>query len=244
MSGGAQMDGKDYAFDLHRLFLGEHPPTYIFEILLRVFLVYGVTLLFLRWAGKRTLAELTFFDFAIIIALGSAVGDGMIFDDVPLVHSFVVVAAVMLLERLVAMLTEKNKSLEAIIEGVATLVVEDGVIVTKNLHQETISLDELFERLRQHGIHQLGQISVAYLETSGKVSVITANQPRPGLSVLPEGKRLCDEVTQQDKCCCSVCGFLTDSSANQTNSCPHCQEECQWKPATLPQPDKNTTEID
>jgi uncharacterized membrane protein YcaP (DUF421 family) len=238
------MDKKDYAFDLHRLFLGEHPPTYIFEILLRVFLVYSVTLLFLRWAGKRTLAELTFFDFAIIIALGSAVGDGMIFDDVPLVHSFVVVAAVMLLERLVAIMTEKNKSLEAIIEGVATLVVEDGVVITKNLHEESISRDELFERLRQHGIHQLGQVSVAYLETSGKVSVITATHPRPGLSVLPEGKRLCDEDTQQDKCCCSNCGFLAENSADKNSRCPHCQEECQWKPATLPQPYEKTTEID
>lgn len=234
------MDGKDYAFDLHRLFLGDHPPTYIFEILLRVLLVYSVTLLFLRWAGKRTLAELTFFDFAIIIALGSAVGDGMIFDDVPLVHSFVVVAAVMLLERLVAMLTEKNKSLEAIIEGVATLVVDDGVVVTKNLHQETISRDELFERLRQHGIHQLGQVSVAYLETSGKVSVITATHPRPGLSVLPKGKRLCDEVTENNHLCCSNCGYLVDGTSSNIHSCSHCQEECEWKPATLPHPDEQS----
>jgi uncharacterized membrane protein YcaP (DUF421 family) len=232
------MDKKDYAFDLHRLFLGEHPPTYIFEILLRVFLVYSVTLLFLRWAGKRTLAELTFFDFAIIIALGSAVGDGMIFDDVPLVHSFVVVAAVMLLERLVAVMTEKNKSLEEIIEGVATLVVEDGVVITKNLHEESISRDELFERLRQHGIHQLGQVSVAYLETSGKVSVITAIHPSPGLSVLPEGKRLFDDITEKNHLCCSNCGYLTDGTSTNTPTCSRCGEECEWKPATLPNPDE------
>ena len=96
------MDNQDYSFDLHRIFLGEHPLTYFIEIALRVVLVYSVTLLFLRWSGKRTMGEFTFFDFAIIIALGSAVGDGMIFDDVPLLHSFAVVACVLGLERAVA----------------------------------------------------------------------------------------------------------------------------------------------
>jgi uncharacterized membrane protein YcaP (DUF421 family) len=228
------MDAKDYAFDLHRLFIGEHPPTYVFEILLRVLLVYSVTLMFLRWAGKRTMGELSFFDFAIIIALGSAVGDGMIFDDVPLLHSFVVVASVILLERFVAKLTEKNKPLEAIIEGVSTLVVDGGVVVTDNLHRETLSRDELFEGLRQEGIHQLGQVNVAYMEPSGKLSVIRFSRPRPGLSVLPEGKRLYDEATNNHLLCCHNCGFLAEGPIDSNHSCPHCHEEAEWKSVTMP----------
>lgn len=226
------MNNQDYAFDLHRLFLGEHPPTYIFEILLRVLLVYSVTLLFLRWAGKRTLGELTFFDFAIIIALGSAVGDGMIFDDVPLLHSFVVVAAVIALERLVAKLTERNKTLENVLEGRSTLVVENGVVLTENLHRETLSRDELFESLRQHGIHQLGQVSVAYLETSGKLSVIRFSESQPGLSILPDGKRLIHDKQATEIKCCRNCGFIQTS--NSLAICPNCKQKVEWNLATLP----------
>ena len=201
------MDKQQYVFDLHRVFLGDHPLTFLFEIVLRVTLVYSITLLFLRWGGKRTMGDLTFFDFAIIIALGSAVGDGMIFGDVPLLHSFLVVACVMGLERLVAILTEKNEFLEKLIESEPTLIIENGVIRLDKLHVETLSRDELFESLRSNGIHQLGQVALAYLEPSGKVSVIKAANERPGLSVLPDGRMLLDS-NDHELLCCKNCGCL------------------------------------
>lgn len=222
------MDGQEYQFDLHRIFLGEHPFIYLIEIVLRVFLVYSVTLLFLRLGGKRTMGELTFFDFAIVIALGSAVGDGMIFHDVPLLHSFLVVACVIGLERLVAVLTERNKLLEKIVESEPTLVIENGVIQLDKLHEESISHEELFENLRNDGIHQLGQVAIAYLEPSGKISVVKTAKERPGLSVLPEGKRLCDATTVQEKCC-GNCGSL---GSHTESPCPTCGK-LDWKQATL-----------
>jgi uncharacterized membrane protein YcaP (DUF421 family) len=224
------MEKQEYAFDWHRLFLGEHPPTYLLEIVLRVLLVYTVTLLFLRWGGKRTMGELTFFDFAIIIALGSAVGDGMIFDDVPLLHSFLVVACVIGLERLVAHITEDNKTLEKMVEGEPSLLVEDGVIVKENMHGERLSKDELFEGLRREGIHHLGEVAIAYLEPSGKLSVIKFPGDRPGLSVLPQGKRLCTDERLQDVLCCKTCGYVMAKSDDQPQ-CPNCGEK-KWSKAT------------
>lgn len=222
------MDNSAYSFDLHRIFIGEHPIVFLCEIFLRVTLVYSTTLLFLRWTGKRTLGEFTFFDFAIIIALGSAVGDGMIFDDVPLLHSFAVVACVTGLERLVAMLTERNHVLEKIIESKPTLLIENGAIIIDHLHQETISRDELFESLRCDGIHHLGEIALAYLEPTGKVSVIKRTSEQPGLSILPEGRRL-GRSTDQRLLCCSTCGYLDDQ---QPPTCLACGGH-QWQPATL-----------
>ena len=223
------MDKQEYAFDWQRLFLGEHPPTFLLEIVLRVFLVYTVTLLFLRWGGKRTMGELTFFDFAIIIALGSAVGDGMIFDDVPLLHSFLVVACVMGLERLVAVLTEKNKAIEKIIESEPALIIQNGVIRLDKLHQETLSQEELFESLRYNGIHQLGQVALAYLEPSGKVSVIKSPQERPGLSVLPDGRILEETNKHGETLCCKNCGCL---AKQREELCQTCGEHV-WVDATL-----------
>lgn len=223
------MDKQEYMFDLQRLFLGEHPLTFLFEIVLRVFLVYTITLLFLRWGGKRTMGELTFFDFAIIIALGSAVGDGMIFDDVPLLHSFLVVACVMGLERLVAILTEKNKVIEKLIESEPALIIEHGVIRLDKLHEETLSQDELFESLRYNGIHQLGQVALAYLEPSGKMSVIKSNEERPGLSVLPNGRKLDRSGSDGETLCCKNCGCL---AKQREELCQTCGEH-EWVAATL-----------
>jgi uncharacterized membrane protein YcaP (DUF421 family) len=224
------MDKRQYEFDWYNLFLGEHPPTFLLEILLRVFFVYTFILLFLRIGGKRTMGELTFFDFAIIIALGSAVGDAMFFDDVPLVHSFVVVASVIGLERLVARLTEDNKKLETIVEGQPALLVENGVIVKDNMRGESLSKDELFEGLRQHGIHHLGEVAVAYLEPSGKLSVIKSAENRPGLSVLPQGKRLCTDERLADLLSCKSCGMVVEKADDPV--CPNCGEN-KWAKATF-----------
>ncbi|MDZ4657161.1 MAG: DUF421 domain-containing protein [Bythopirellula sp.] len=219
---------SDYSFDWYRLLLGEHPPIYILEIVLRVVLIYFFTLLLLRWSGKRTIGEITFFDFAIIIALGTAVGDGMIYDDTPLIHSFIVIFGVLALQRFMAKLTEKNELLENLIEGKSTLIVENGVIRLDKLHEESLSQEELFESLRYEGIHQLGQVALAYLEPTGKMSVIKNTQERPGLSVLPEGRRLLDS-TDHEVLCCKNCGCLAEQ---QEKLCQTCGNH-EWQKATL-----------
>jgi uncharacterized membrane protein YcaP (DUF421 family) len=175
------------------------------------------------------MGELTFFDFAIIIALGSAVGDGMIFGDVPLLHSFLVVACVMGLERFVAVLTEKNKVIEKLIESEPALIIENGVIRLDKLHEETLSQEELFQSLRYNGIHQLGQVALAYLEPSGKVSVIKGVKERPGLSVLPDGRSLDESNKQSETLCCKNCGCLAEQ---QEKLCQSCGKH-EWVAATL-----------
>lgn len=225
----AMRTSSDYSFDWYRLLIGEHPPIFILEILLRVVLIYFFTLLLLRWSGKRTIGEITFFDFAIIIALGTAVGDGMMYDDSPLIHSFVVIFGVLALQRLMASLTEKNKFLEKLVEGKPTLIVENGVILLDRLHEESLSHEELFESLRYEGIHQLGQVALAYLEPTGKMSVIKSAKELPGLSVLPEGKRFDDSREGTEILCCKNCGCL---AAQQEKSGTTCGEH-EWCPATL-----------
>lgn len=221
---------KPYEFDLYTMFWGEHPPSMLLEILLRVALVYLFILIVLRLGGKRTTGELAFFDFAIIIALGSAVGDAMVMSDVPLFHSFLVVASVVALEQIVARLTERNRSVEAFVEGQPTLLVEDGVISENQMHGERLSRDELFEGLRQNGVHHLGEVALAYLEPSGKLSVIKAKVPRPGLSVLPHGKRLCTDERVQELLSCKTCGTIVDKSDDEQH-CPRCGEK-KWAKAT------------
>ena len=235
-------DNQPYAFDWYKLFLGEHPAVFFVEILVRVTCVYAFVLLFLRLGGKRTMGELTFFDFAIIIALGSAVGDAMIFDSVPLLHSFVVVATVIGLEHLVARVTENNKRLETIVEGQPALLVEDGVIVKENLHGERLSRDELFEGLRQYSVHHLGQVAVAYLEPSGKLSVIKAAENRPGLSILPQGKRLCTDERLEHLLACKTCGTTIEKTSDE-QQCPNCDER-KWAKATIDYCDSENSEDD
>jgi len=142
--------------------------------LVRIIVIYIFTIIMLRIAGKRRIAHLSAFDILIIIALGSAVGDVMVYgeDVVPLMNGIVVVFAVIALQIIVSKLTEHNKSLSYLVHGKGTEVIRRGHIVHHNLEAEDLTEDELMELLRERGVEKASQVKEAVLEKSGELGVI------------------------------------------------------------------------
>lgn len=162
---------NDYSFDLHRIILGDLPAAFYLEILLRTAVLFLFTLVLIRSMGKRSLGQLSIFDFVIIIALGSAVGDPMFYEDVPLLYGMAVVAVVVGLERVLALLTSRQARLELLVDSSPTILVRDGVVDYKALRHELMSVSELFQALRVDGVEQLDDVDLAVLEPSGRISI-------------------------------------------------------------------------
>ena len=166
---------SDYSFDLHRIFLGDLPGAFYLEIVLRTAVMFMFALILIRTLGKRSLGQLSIFDFVIIIALGSAVGDPMFYEDVPLLYGMVVVAVVVALERALALLTSRQARVERMVDSSPTVLVRDGVVDYKALRHELMSVSELFQALRANGVEQLDDVALAVLEPSGHISLRTEN---------------------------------------------------------------------
>lgn len=177
-----------YSFDLQRIFLGDAPPWFLLEIVLRTLFLYLYTLLLLRLLGKRGVKQLTFFEFAIILALGSAVGDPMFYEDVPLLHGVIVITVIALVQRTIVIITEKNKTLEVLFESSPKRLIKNGVLELEALEEEKLSKDEVFSRLRDAGLKHLGEVERAYLEPSGNISIWKAepDKIKPGLTAMPD----------------------------------------------------------
>jgi uncharacterized membrane protein YcaP (DUF421 family) len=222
----------EYSFDLTRIFLGDLPPVFLLEVAFRTIFIFGYTLLLIRLMGKRDMGQLTPFEFAIIVAIGSAVGDPMFYDDVPLLHTMLVIALVLGLQKMLVYLTERNQTLERIIESHAAPLVDAGAILIDSLHNELLSQEELFESLREQGVRHLGQVANACLEPSGKLSVIRAVDPQPGLSVMPCD---CDDPDARVVAglrACTTCGMVERGNPADRAICPNC--ECdEWGPAVM-----------
>jgi uncharacterized membrane protein YcaP (DUF421 family) len=179
---------ETYSFDMQRIFWGDNPPLFLLEILFRTTLLYLYTLLLLRLLGKRGVRQLTFFEFAIILALGSAVGDPMFYDDVPLLHGALVITVIVLLQRTIVAITEKNKPLEVLFESSPRRLIKHGVLELGALAEEKLSKDEVFSRLRDAGLRHLGEVERAYLEPSGTISIWKADPEtvQAGLTLMPD----------------------------------------------------------
>ncbi len=170
-----------YRFDLERIFLGDLPALFYLEVLLRSSLVFGFALWLIRFLGKRNLSQLSAFDLVIIIALGSAVGDPMFYDDVPILPALTAVAVVVLLNVFLARVTRVHRRFESLVESSPRLVVSRGVVVHDALKRETVSTTELFEMLRLAGVERLADVEAAVLEPSGRLSVLKAGTPPSAL---------------------------------------------------------------
>jgi len=142
--------------------------------LVRIIVIYIFTIIMLRIAGKRRIAHLSAFDILIIIALGSAVGDVMVYGEgtAPLVSGIVVVFTVIALQMIVSKLTERSKWLSFVVHGKGTEVIRKGHIVHHNLEAEDLTEDELMELLRERGVERVNRVKEAVLEKSGELGVI------------------------------------------------------------------------
>lgn len=175
-------------FDLSRMFLGEQTPWYLAEVAARTAFMYVYALIVVRYIGKRGLREMSTFEYVLIVALGSAVGDPMFYPEVPLLHGMVVVATVVLIQRAVVRLMQVNKrAKDFFYKGEARLLVSDGEVVERVRREEGFSQEEIEMILREQGIRSMGEVWRAYLEPSGEVSVFKRQDgpTPPGRSILP-----------------------------------------------------------
>lgn len=220
-----------YVFDLRQLFLGDQPPIFIAEIALRTAIIYAYTLVLVRFIGKRGLGQMSAFDFLIVIALGSAVGDPMFYPEVPLAHAMAVITVVVALQRGVSYVTEKSARAQTLVEGDPVRLVFDGVIDCQRLAEEQLQREELFSSLRLAGITQLGQVARAYIEPSGHVSVMKRASPKPGRPLVPSSDPDAPVVYERGASspgagpfACEACGecITLDVVRPLDDTCRHC----------------------
>lgn len=175
-------------FDWGRMLIGDAPPLFFLEVALRTLITFGWLLLMLRLTGKRGLAQLSPLELAIVIGLGSAAGDPMFYDDVPLLHALFVITLVVGLQRLLARLIIRSETVETFMEGQPVELLRGGVLDCQGMAQADLSYEDVFERLRQEGVRQLGQVQRLYFEQDGNLSLFChpdAAQAPPGLPIVP-----------------------------------------------------------
>lgn len=230
-------------FDFHRIFFGNYPYAFIFEVVFRTLVMYCYTIFLLRILGKRSMGQLSTLELAIIICFGSAVGDPMMGADIPITHGLVVITTVAILQWGTESLINRNKKLEALMEGRPDCLVNDGLIIVDSLDRNSLSHEDLYRALRGKDIHYLGQVGKAFFETSGKVSVWCRpeDEQKPGLGVLPEEHinegcyLLSGQVVDGGKFySCTHCGFTRFYIQGRLfGKCSRCHRE-EWMASVMP----------
>lgn len=214
-------------FDWQQVFLSDLSMQLALEIILKTILMFTIVLVFLRLSGKKGIQQLSIFEVAIIISLGSAAGDPMLSEDFAIIPSLLVFAAVLGVYRLLTYLATKSEGIENIMEGKPIYIIEEGVF-TLDKGDNTIAKDEFLAEMRVKGIEHLGQVRTAILETNGQVSFFYFEDEDvvPGLPILPKVyARKSMNITETADYACTFCG--TVSTRSEGGNCRRCNRN-EW----------------
>lgn len=153
----------------------------------------------LKISGKRTLAQMSGFDFVITIAIGSTFGRLITAKDVSLVESTAAFLLLIFLQVVVVYLDTKFKWFSKTIKSDPSLLFYKGALLYKNINQSKITKNEVLEVIRQHGIESLDEVEAVVLEAAGAWSVVkkgnrTSEKEKSTLKPLLDAEQLKDKI--------------------------------------------------
>lgn len=139
-------------FDWDSIFINDLTLQFALEIGLRTIIMFLLVLTFLRMSGKKGVRQLSIFEVAIIIALGSAAGDPMLSTDYAILPSVLVFVFIIGLYRLITYYASKNERFERLVEGDPLYIIERGKFTMVERGDHNFARDEFFAELRGQGI--------------------------------------------------------------------------------------------
>jgi uncharacterized membrane protein YcaP (DUF421 family) len=214
-------------WDWPRMLLGEVPPAFLLEIILRMAVVYVILMVCMRFLGKRMAAQYTRNEIAAMVSLAAAVGVPILAPDRGLLPAAVIGVAVVGISRMLAYFSAIDQKVEAVTQGSIDTLVKDGVIDVKAMTRTRITRERILAELRGDGIMHLGEVKRLYMEANGTFTIIKNKQARPGLPVIPDNDReFLRELKVNGVLVCHACGNTNDN--NKSNSlCPNCNRK-EW----------------
>jgi uncharacterized membrane protein YcaP (DUF421 family) len=142
------------------------------EFIVRGGVVYLFLLIFLRLTGKRQVGQLAPFDLVLLLVLSNAVQNSMNAGDNSLVGGLISASTLILLNFLLAILTFRNRKIEAIVEGQPQILIHNGQLFEAVMAKALLTHHELQAALRAAGCTEVEEVKLAVLENNGAITVI------------------------------------------------------------------------
>ena len=147
------------------------------DAVLRASFIYVVLLIIFRVAGKRSLAQITTFDFVLLLVIGEATQQALLGNDFSVTNAFIVIVTLLLLDIGLSLGQKRWPRLEPLLDDVPLLLVEDGKLIERRMDKARISESDILHAARAlQGLERMDQVKYAVLERTGEISIIPKQQ--------------------------------------------------------------------
>jgi uncharacterized membrane protein YcaP (DUF421 family) len=143
------------------------------ESVIRPALVYLFVLVLLRLTGKRTLAQITTFDFVLLLIISEATQQALIGEDNSMINCAIVVSTLIGLNILMSLLKQRSPWFDRLLDDIPLVIVADGKPLKDRMQKARVDEDDVLDAARElHGLESMDQIRHAILERDGQISII------------------------------------------------------------------------
>lgn len=146
----------------------------------RALTIYTVLLLLFRIAGRRTMAQMTNFDFILLLIMSEATQNAMIGNDYSVTNGVLVILTLIGVDVLLSLVKQRSPRLEQWLDGLPLVIVENGRPLPDLMGRARIDEQDILSAARERlGLERMDQIKYAVLETSGGISIIPKQPSLP-----------------------------------------------------------------
>jgi len=137
--------------------------------------IYAFLLIVFRIAGRRTLSEMTNFDFILILIVSEAAQGALVDMDNSFTNSALLVITLLGMDIILSHLKQRSKIMEKWIDGIPLVIVRHGQPVPEFINKSRVDTEDILSAARAtRGVANMDSIAYAVLETNGHITVIPA----------------------------------------------------------------------
>lgn len=153
----------------------------------RTVFLYILIVIILRIMGKREVGELGVIDVVVFVIMAEVAAFALDSPDEKLINSILPMLVLLVIQVVSSYFSMKSKRFRNIVDGEPTLVIRHGKIIENEMRKQRYNLDDLFQQLREQQVGSVHEVSFAYLEPSGNLSVFKHDDVQPVLSLISDG---------------------------------------------------------
>jgi uncharacterized membrane protein YcaP (DUF421 family) len=143
------------------------------DAVLRAAGVYLLLLLIFRAFGKRSLAQITMFDFVMLLIIAETTQQALLGEDFSLTNAALLIATLFTVDYGFDVVKRKLPWFDRAAEGAPLIVLKDGRPIDERLRECRIDVDDILSAAREGpGLKRLEEIAYAVLEKNGSITVI------------------------------------------------------------------------
>ena len=147
------------------------------ESVLRGAALYLMLLLIMRLSGRRTMAQMTPFDFVLLLIIAETTQQALMGEDFSITNAAVLIITLVMIDIGLSYLKEFSPTFGKLLDGTPTVLIRDGKLDRHALKRSRMDEDDIMVSARQtQGLEKMSDIKHAVLEVDSGISVVPKKQ--------------------------------------------------------------------